>query len=177
MNLELAVLLVEFPEDPINLNLCHVAFTKSARTHLFLRLLNEVEERALHRYLTVGVTINEHLISVRLISSLDGQDPLSQIPLLLLVEAVLVILIAKIVDNRLPFLDQRKGCVLHVSEFCLSMRIKRYYFCDGRLLQVLTGNREAVKNFKDRLNNLRQRVGIIRVLVNPVGQDFKSTKL
>ena len=61
--------------------------------------------RASELNLTVGTSFNKLLISVALVALLDGLDALAQVTLLLLMETFLVILVAQVVDNRLPLLD------------------------------------------------------------------------
>jgi hypothetical protein len=61
--------------------------------------------RASELNLTVGTSLNKLLISVALVTLLDGLDALAQVTLLLLMETFLVILVTQVVDNRLPLLD------------------------------------------------------------------------
>ena len=105
----------------------HVALADADGAHLLLGLLNKVEVRALHDDLPVGVAVNEHLVCVRLVACLDGLDALPQISLLLLMETFLVILVAKVVQNRLPLLDESDSSVLHVPKLCLAMGIDLYH--------------------------------------------------
>ena len=61
--------------------------------------------RASELNLTVGTSLNKLLISVALVTLLDGLDALAQVALLLLMETFLVILVTQVVDDRLPLLD------------------------------------------------------------------------
>ena len=132
VNLELALLLIHLLKCLLDLILSHVALTDAHWANLFLRLLNEIEVRALHDDLPVGVAINEHLVCIGLVACLDGLDALPQISLLLLMEAFLVILVAKVVNNRLPLLDESESGVLHVTKLSLAVGIQRYNFCNRR---------------------------------------------
>jgi len=106
VNLILPILLFHLPECLINLSLSIAAVADATGTDIFLRLFDEIEVGAFHDDLAVGVPINEHLVCVGLVSRLDCLDALPKISLLLLMEAVLVILVAKVVNNRLPLLNQ-----------------------------------------------------------------------
>jgi hypothetical protein len=68
--------------------------------------------RASELNLTVGTSLNKLLISVALVTLLDGLDALAQVTLLLLMETFLVILVTQVVDNRLPLLDDSQGTML-----------------------------------------------------------------
>jgi hypothetical protein len=68
--------------------------------------------RASQLNLTIGSSLNELLISVALVTLLDGLDALAQVTLLLLMETFLVILVTQVVDNRLPLLDDSQGTML-----------------------------------------------------------------
>ena len=177
MNLVLALLLVHLLERLLDLMLGHVALADADGAHLLVRLLNEVEVRALHDDLSVGVAVNEHLVCVRLVACLDRLDALPQISLLLLMETFLVILVAKVVKNRLPLLDQSESSVLHVPKLCLAIGIERDHLGNRGCIKALAGDREAIKNLEDRLDNLWKREGAIRVLSNPVSENFKTTEL
>lgn len=124
----LALLLVHLLECLLDLLLGHVALADADWAHLLLRLLNEVEVRALHHDLPIWVAVNEHLVCVGLVPCLDGLDALPQISLLLLMEAFLVILVAKVVHNRLPLLDESESGVLHITKLSLAMGIERDHF-------------------------------------------------
>jgi hypothetical protein len=61
--------------------------------------------RASELNLTVGTSLNKLLISVALVTLLDGLDALAQVALLFLMETFLVIMVTQVVDDRLPLLD------------------------------------------------------------------------
>ena len=172
----LVLLLVHLLERLLDLVLGHVALADADGAHLLLRLLDEVEVGALHHDLPIGVAVNEHLVGVGLVARLDGMDALPQVSLLLLMEAFLVVLVAKVVHNRLPLLDEGESGVLHVAKLSLAMRIERDHLGNLGILKDLAGDRKVIKNLEHRLNNLRKRERAIRVLVNPVSEDVKAAE-
>jgi hypothetical protein len=92
-------------------------------------------------------------------------------------EAFLVVLVAKVVHNRLPLLDESESGVLHVAKLGLAMRIERDHLGNVGMLKDLAGDREVIKNLEDRLDNLWKRERAIRVLIDPVSEDFKAAEL
>lgn len=85
-------------EDLCNLFLCLVASGNFFRGHFTLRLLNEVKVRHLHHDLAIGVPQDELTVSVALISRFNCLDALAEVSLLLLMETLLVVLVAEVVD-------------------------------------------------------------------------------
>lgn len=173
----LVLLLVHLLERLFDVVLGLVALADADGAHLLVRLLDEVEVGALHYDLPVGVAVNEHLVGVGLVARLDSLDALPQVSLLLLMEAFLVVLVAKVVHNRLPLLDESESGVLHVAKLGLAMRIERDHLGNVGMLKDLAGDREVIKNLEDRLDNLWKRERAIRVLIDPVSEDFKAAEL
>ncbi len=81
--------------------------------------------RACKLNLTIGSSLNELLIGVALVALLNSLDALTQITLFLLVEALLVILVAQVVNDGLPLLDDSECSVLEIVELSLPVGIKR----------------------------------------------------
>jgi hypothetical protein len=125
--------------------------------------------RAGELYLTVGTSLNKLLIGVALVTLLDLLDALAQVTLLLLMETFLIILIAQVVDDRLPLLDDGEGSVLEVSQLGLAMGIEGNYLGNLRVLKETRVHGESFKDIENRLNYLGKRETSIRVLVYPKG--------
>jgi hypothetical protein len=78
--------------------------------------------------LTVGTSLNKLLVGVALVTLLDLLDALAQVTLFFLMETFLIILVAQVVDDRLPLLDDGEGSMLEVPQLGLAMGIEGNYF-------------------------------------------------
>lgn len=125
--------------------------------------------RAGELYLTVGTSLNKLLVSVALVTLLDLLDTLAQVTLLFLMETFLIILVAQVVDDRLPLLDDGEGSVLEVPQLSVAMGIEGNYFGYLRVLKETRVHGESFKDIENRLNYLGKWETSIRVLVYPKG--------
>jgi hypothetical protein len=119
--------------------------------------------------LTVDTSLNKLLVGVALVTLLDLLDALAQVTLLFLMETFLIILVAQVVDDRLPLLDDGEGSVLEVSQLGLAMGIEGNYLGNLGVLKETRVHGESFKDIENRLNYLGKRETSIRVLVYPKG--------
>jgi hypothetical protein len=119
--------------------------------------------------LTVGASLNKLLVGVALVTLLDLLDALAQVTLLFLMETFLIILVAQVVDDRLPLLDDGEGSVLEVPQLGLAMGIEGNYLGYLGVLKETRVHGESFKDIENRLNYLGKWETSIRVLVYPKG--------
>jgi hypothetical protein len=119
--------------------------------------------------LTVDTSLNKLLVGVALVTLLDLLDALAQVTLLFLMETFLIILVAQVVDDRLPLLDDGEGSVLEVPQLGLAMGIEGNYFGYLGVLKETRVHGESFKDIENRLNYLGKWETSIRVLVYPKG--------